>query len=384
MLGAVWDLVQNIGRFGVEYLKRFYSHYSGRVTRNTFEDPKQRVGRIRLKCYDLGRNQEVTYDAFPVGHFAGYNHGIFFVPEVDEYVRVGFDQGQPEYPRWVGGDWPHRDPADDNEDVKSSQQAHPESYVPKVAQGQDHGGPGKDESQFVFTDPFVSKDIKEGDKKSIADFKGRDDMVPAAIDGFGNGDLIPEPETPYNAIYPLNKVIRTKRGLLIEMDDSCTEQDADGRSADEVAKLSDQNPTYRDGRKLQKPVTSHQRIHIWHPTGTFVEIHPDGTLVIRTRVDRHVVIGSPRTVGHDRLHVYGNWDVVTEGHCTMHVKESMHLKVDKNLKIEVGEDFDMVVHKGHHHTTVEEQEVKLEASAADITNIAATGIYERSGNNHHD
>lgn len=129
-------------------------------------------------------------------------------------------------------------------------------------------------------------------------------------------------------------------------------------------------------------------MHIWHPSGAFIEIHPDGKIVMRAKGKagehgRYVVIGSPRDASHDRLHVYGNWEVVTEGHATIHIKESMHLKVDKNLKIEVGEDFDMVVHHGHHHTKVEDKDVLLDAKK-DIRNHSGTGIFEESKNNHHD
>ena len=53
---------------------------------------------------------------------------------------------------------------------------------------------------------------------------------------------------PYAAVYPHNKVIQTKSGHVIEIDDT----------------------------------ENAERIHIHHKSGSFVEFHPDGSVVIKT------------------------------------------------------------------------------------------------------
>ena len=57
------------------------------------------------------------------------------------------------------------------------------------------------------------------------------------------------PPEPYAAEYPHNKVIQTTSGHVIEIDDT----------------------------------PNHQRIHIHHKSGSFIEFHPDGSLVVKTK-----------------------------------------------------------------------------------------------------
>ena len=56
------------------------------------------------------------------------------------------------------------------------------------------------------------------------------------------------PSDPYKATYPNNKVTQTSSGHIIEIDDT----------------------------------KDHERIHIRHKSGSFVEFHPDGSVVIKT------------------------------------------------------------------------------------------------------
>lgn len=56
------------------------------------------------------------------------------------------------------------------------------------------------------------------------------------------------PADPYAAVYPDNKVTQTKSGHVIEIDDT-------------------------DGA---------ERIHIYHKSGSYIEFHPDGSVVIKT------------------------------------------------------------------------------------------------------
>lgn len=58
-----------------------------------------------------------------------------------------------------------------------------------------------------------------------------------------------EPQDPFAADYPHNHVVRTENGLLIEWDDT----------------------------------PGKQRILLEHPSGAFIEIHPDGSMVIKAK-----------------------------------------------------------------------------------------------------
>lgn len=71
---------------------------------------------------------------------------------------------------------------------------------------------------------------------------------PKGNDGFTNssGAQITEPDDPFAAQYPFNRVLKTESGILIEYDDT----------------------------------PGHVRIHVHHPSGSFFEIHPDGKIVL--------------------------------------------------------------------------------------------------------
>lgn len=100
---------------------------------------------------------------------------------------------------------------------------------------------------------------------------------------------IEEPTQPYNAIYPNNNVYESKSGHVIEIDDT----------------------------------ENYERIHIYHKSGTFIEMHPNGDVVA------HHKNGFRTVTGNDKIHVTGD----------------MVLKVDGNLRIE-SDSLDMTANTG--------------------------------------
>lgn len=83
-----------------------------------------------------------------------------------------------------------------------------------------------------------------------------------------------EPPTAYNPTYPYNKVYESESGHLIEIDDT-------------------------DGA---------ERIHIYHRTGTFFEIHPDGSVVTRI-VGKNYEI----TANDDNVNIKGDSNITVNG-----------------------------------------------------------------------
>jgi hypothetical protein len=88
-----------------------------------------------------------------------------------------------------------------------------------------------------------------------------------------------EPESPYAAVYPHNKVTATTSGHVVEIDDT---PDA-------------------------------ERIHIYHKSGTFVEMHPNGDVVTQHKN------GFRTVTGNDKLHVTGNLDITVDGNMNLTV-----------------------------------------------------------------
>lgn len=86
-----------------------------------------------------------------------------------------------------------------------------------------------------------------------------------------------EPSSPYAAVYPHNKAVTTTSGHAIEIDDT---PDA-------------------------------ERIHVYHKSGTFIEIHPNGDVVTHTKN------GFKTVTGNDKIHVTGDLNIVADGDITI-------------------------------------------------------------------
>ncbi len=80
---------------------RYYGKYRGTVLNNI--DPEQR-GRIQAIVPDVQGLVPTTY-ALPCFPIAGKLEGIFMVPQVGAGVWIEFEQGDPDYPIWVGCFW---------------------------------------------------------------------------------------------------------------------------------------------------------------------------------------------------------------------------------------------------------------------------------------
>jgi len=122
-----------------------------------------------------------------------------------------------------------------------------------------------------------------------------------------------EPEVPYAAEYPKNHVVQTESGHIQEFDDT----------------------------------PSHERIHTYHKSGTFQEIHPDGTTVNKivgkkyeiVYDDTRVLIRGKKSENieeNSNTKVGGSLNVEIEGDVNMQVKGNYYLRVDGNYAVSVG------------------------------------------------
>lgn len=83
--------------------QRFYGKHRGFVVEN--DDPEQ-LGRLRLKVPSVLGNEVVTGWAMPCLPYGGSaNLGTLFIPEIDAGIWVEFEEGDLEFPIWVGTFW---------------------------------------------------------------------------------------------------------------------------------------------------------------------------------------------------------------------------------------------------------------------------------------
>jgi uncharacterized protein involved in type VI secretion and phage assembly len=90
---------------------RFFGKYRGFVVDNA--DPEQ-LGRLKLQVPSVLGSDVVTGWALPCVPYGGdANQGFLFIPEVGAGVWVEFEEGDLEFPLWVGTFWSK--PGDDSE-----------------------------------------------------------------------------------------------------------------------------------------------------------------------------------------------------------------------------------------------------------------------------
>jgi hypothetical protein len=80
---------------------RYWGKYRGTVVENI--DPEQ-IGRVLVMVPDVLGITPSTW-AMPCVPAAGVESGVFVVPAIGANVWVEFEQGDPDYPIWVGGFW---------------------------------------------------------------------------------------------------------------------------------------------------------------------------------------------------------------------------------------------------------------------------------------
>lgn len=92
-----------IARLAQEVERRYYGKYRGFVVDN--DDPEQ-LGRLKLTVPSVLGDAVVTGWAMPCAPYGGAEgQGTLFVPDVDAGVWVEFEEGDLEFPIWVGTFW---------------------------------------------------------------------------------------------------------------------------------------------------------------------------------------------------------------------------------------------------------------------------------------
>lgn len=83
--------------------RRFYGKYRGFVVNNA--DP-EKLGRLKVTVPSVLGTEVVTGWASPCTPYGGYpNQGFLFIPEVESGVWIEFEEGDLEFPIWVGTFW---------------------------------------------------------------------------------------------------------------------------------------------------------------------------------------------------------------------------------------------------------------------------------------
>jgi hypothetical protein len=132
-----------------------------------------------------------------------------------------------------------------------------------------------------------------------------------------------EPDSPYKAEYPYNKVISTEAGHVIELDDT----------------------------------PDNERVHIYHNSGAYIEINNVGQMVIKTPDDSFDIVGKNKSIyvkGDCSVQVQGNMSAVvkgnlisaTEGNVTVSAKGILSLFGKGGIRLRSGGSITMAAPGG--------------------------------------
>ena len=136
----------------------------------------------------------------------------------------------------------------------------------------------------------------------LAKSENRNENIPVANNA--SGGKWNEPPSAFNAKYPYNHVRETESGHVIELDDT----------------------------------PNAERIHIYHRTGTYVEIDREGSVSYKVRGENYEIFNR-----NNRMYIQGNMDVTVDGAKTLLVKNALDVEVLGKTTINIKNDADLNV-----------------------------------------
>lgn len=154
------------------------------------------------------------------------------------------------------------------------------------------GIPEEKDKSSGFSDPSDTypRKLNVGTNSALARGETEDTPIDWKKSNIGPG----EPATPFAAQYPHNHVMHTDGDQIIELDDT----------------------------------PGAERVHIFHKSGSFVEMHPDGKVVIRSVKDMYEACFANRTMytsGNLKIQSGGNIDIEAGGNLKLSAKGSVKI-----------------------------------------------------------
>ena len=155
-----------------------------------------------------------------------------------------------------------------------------------------------------FTDPNANYPTKEyagisetnklaqGDSRgTIVQEKNNNRMRGAKLPG---GEAWDEPTSAFNAAYPYNKVTQSESGHIFEVDDT----------------------------------PGSERLHIYHKSGTYIEIDSNGSMIKRTKGSSYEIIDR-----NGKISIAGKADISINGACNIFVGNDANIEVEGDVNL---------------------------------------------------
>jgi len=199
-----------------------------------------------------------------------------------------------------------------------------------------------EESRKGFTDPTATYPTQEykgkpdtnklatGDAQgTVVQDKNKNRMRGAKLPG---GDAWDQPESPYKGEYPYNKVTQTEAGHIIEIDDT----------------------------------PGAERLHVYHKSGTFIEIDANGSVVKRAVGSSYEIIDR-----NGKIAIAGRTDISVNGACNIYVGNDANIEVEGDTNITC------------HNDITAQAGGTLNLSAVESVSIRSANVYIEADNEMH-
>lgn len=147
--------------------------------------------------------------------------------------------------------------------------------------------PTKEYSGISETNKLAQGDVRG----TVVQTKNNERMLGAKLP---YGQSWDQPESPYRGQYPYNKVTQTEQGHIIEVDDT----------------------------------PGSERLHIYHRSGTFVEIDANGSIVKRAKGSSYEIIDR-----NGKIAIAGSADVSINGACNIFVGNDANIEVEGDVNL---------------------------------------------------
>lgn len=183
------DMESVVARLADSVEHRFFGKHRALVVDN---DDKEHLGRLKVQVPSLLGDQVVTGWAAPcVPYGGGPDRGMLFVPEIGDGVWVEFEEGDLEFPIWVGTFWskpddtsevPLRIKADGTKD--DSAQEPPTRKIIKTVKGHTLQFEDADGEEMVILKEAKNGRVVTLDKTGIAIDDGAGNRLEITSDAF--------------------------------------------------------------------------------------------------------------------------------------------------------------------------------------------------------
>jgi hypothetical protein len=177
---------------------------------------------------------------------------------------------------------------------------------PKMGQPEAFGDPNGVYPEPAYINRADTNLLATNDQSSVTTktlLKAKEDNRVEKIDVANEAsDVWAEPKSPYNAKYPYNHVKETEAGHVVELDDT----------------------------------PNAERLHIWHKSGTYVEIDKNGTVTYRVAGENYEIFAR-----NSNVYVQGNHNVTVDGAKTLLIKHALDVEVLGKTTINIKNDADI-------------------------------------------